>query len=59
MEDDTTAVYSECHQPIHASDKFCPECGHKVEVVEVVEEVPGETEVLEAEPAPAKKSSVA
>ncbi len=56
MEDDTTAVCSECHQPIHASDKSCPECGHKVEVVEVVEEVPDETEVLEPEPTPAKKS---
>ena len=55
MEDDTAPVCSECHQTIHASDKFCPECGHQVEVVEVVEE-PDETAVLEPEPAPAKKS---
>lgn len=38
MEDDAAAVCSECGQPIQHSDKFCHECGHKIEVVEVLDE---------------------
>jgi len=49
MEDEP--VCSECGQQLHPTDKFCPECGHHIEVVEVVEE-PEETEVLESAPAP-------
>ena len=58
MEDDT--VCSECGQPLHPTDKFCPECGHHIEVVEVVEviEEPEETEVLEPAPPPHRKRRV-
>ncbi|HQR80738.1 MAG TPA: hypothetical protein PLT68_11005 [Actinomycetota bacterium] len=56
MEDDATVVCSECQQPIHAHDKFCPECGHKVEIVEVVEEPAEETAVLESAPAAPKRT---
>ncbi len=55
MEDDAVAC-SECGQAIQDTDKFCPECGHKVEVVELVEEPPpDQTEVLEPAKPPRRK----
>lgn len=41
---------SECGSTLHSSDKFCPECGHHVLVVEIVTD---DTEVLQpVEPEP-------
>ncbi len=56
MEDDTTPVCSECRQPIHPTDKFCPECGHKVDVVEIVaDDAPTDELQPTDEPAPEPK----
>lgn len=49
MEDEP--VCSECGQQLHPTDKFCPECGHHIEVVEVVEEPE------ESAPAPPRRNS--
>ena len=60
MEDDTNLVCSECSSPLHPSDKFCPECGHKIATVQLVSDEPEEavaeqTEVLQPTPDPKPK----
>ncbi len=55
---DDAGVCIQCGQPMHKTDKFCPECGHKVEVVEVVEilDDPGETRAEEPTAPPPRRS---
>jgi uncharacterized membrane protein YvbJ len=48
---DDARLCAECGQQMHETDKFCPECGHKVEVVEVLDE-PAVEELPEPAPPP-------
>lgn len=49
---------TECGQPLHPTDHFCPECGHKVETVEVVEEPTEELEPTAQPPSHARRNIV-
>lgn len=47
MEDETAQLCAQCGAELHATDKFCHECGQPVSVVDVVTEV---QEVVESAP---------
>ena len=56
MTEEHPAACAECGSDLQPRDKFCPECGHKIPMVEVLSD---DTEVIEKEeipPPPQKRS---
>lgn len=57
MEDGTAGTCTNCNQPLHSGDRFCPHCGEAVPQVDVVDEQTESTEVLAEQPDPVQKKS--